>query len=174
MDELSDLQICALLLDGDERIDNENEMYHGLRDVAVHAAQARASKPRKQGRGKLNPKAAIGPNPMELCALMVSLIWHEECRKWLGKDNPRAHQNCEALWKAADGPPRSAWGKPGSLIVWRNHLNATRRYRPPHPAGRLIQRILSMDSCTPPSATPEHRAPNRSPGRRRVVGKKTK
>jgi hypothetical protein len=92
MDELPDLQIHALLLDGDDRIENENETYHGLCDIAARAARVRAHKPPKQGRGKLYPEAAIGPNPMELCALMVSIGWHEKRREWPGNDAPSSYR----------------------------------------------------------------------------------
>jgi hypothetical protein len=152
MDELSELRINALLRDGDERIENENELYHRLRDLAARAARVRARNPRTQGRGKLYPKAAIGPNPMELCALMVGLAYCEGLGRWPGKRNAKAHQNCEALWKAAGGPRRLGWGKSGSatVAVWHHHLKAAQNYRPPHPAGMHIQQhILSPDIGRP-------------------------
>jgi len=169
MDELRDLRITALLLDGDERIENENEMYHGLSDIAARAARVRALKPRKQGRGKFYPAAAIGPSLMDTCALMVGLMFERGCGRWPGKSNAEAHRLCEALWKAAGGPrrlgsgdPRSpsptkerkaagSWGKAGfaTVEVWRRHLAAAREYRPPHPAGMHIQRILSPNIGRP-------------------------
>jgi hypothetical protein len=151
MDELRDLQITALLLDGDERIENENEMYHGLSDIAARAARVRALKPRKQGRGKFYPAAAIGPSLMDTCALMVGLMFERGCGRWPGKSNAEAHRLCEALWKAAGGPRRLGWGKAGfaTVEVWRRHLAAAREYRPPHPAGMHIQRILSPDIGRP-------------------------
>ncbi len=149
MDELPDLQIHALLLDGDERIENENETYHGLRDIAARAAQVRARKPPKQGRGKLYPEAAIGPNLMDMCALMVGLMFERGCGRWPGKSNAEAHRLCEALWKAAGGRPRVGWGKPGSVVVWRKHLKTAQKYRPPHPAGMHIQSALSSDVGRP-------------------------
>ena len=112
MDELPDLQMHALLLDGDERIENENETYHGLRDIAARAAQVRARKPPKQGRGKLYPEAASGPNLMDMCALMVGLMFERGCGRWPGKSNAEAHRLCEALWKAAGGPRRLGSGEP--------------------------------------------------------------
>jgi hypothetical protein len=163
--ELPDPKIVALLLDGDERIENENEIYHGLCDLAARAARVRARTPRKQGRGKFYPKAAIGPDRMDICALMVGLMFERGSGRWPGKGNAEAHRLCEALWKAAGGPrrlgsgePRSpsptketkaagSWGKSGSATVevWRRHLAAARKYRPPHAAGMHIQRILSPD-----------------------------
>jgi hypothetical protein len=160
--ELPDLRILALLLDGDARIENENETYHGLHDISARAARVRKRNPLKQGRGRLYPKSAIGVGAMELCALIVAVCHHHESGKWPGKDNAKAHQLCEALWKAAGGPPRlgrgkprlpsplketkaeKSWGKSGSatVAVWRNHLKTGRNYRPPHPAGAHIQRIL--------------------------------
>ncbi len=142
MCEMPDLRIRALLLDGDERIENENEIYHGLRDIADRAARVRARNPRKQGRGNLYSKVATGPNPMELCALMVAMVHCHGNGRWPGKGNVKVHQNCEALWKAAGGPQRAGWGEPISVAVWRNHLKAAQKYRPPQQAGINIQRIL--------------------------------
>jgi hypothetical protein len=163
--EMLDLRILALLLDGDERIENENEMYHGLRDIADRAARVRASNPPTQGLGKLYPEGATGPSPMVLCALIVAMAYHQGNGRWPGKNSARAHQLCEALWKAAEGPPRRGrgepreppaskhgqnskaeinWGKSGSatVVVWRKHLKVARKYRPPHHAGILVQSIF--------------------------------
>src|SRR5260370_966593 len=49
--EWLDQRIRALLLDGDVRIENENEMFHGLRDIAARAARERERNSPKQGRG---------------------------------------------------------------------------------------------------------------------------
>ena len=143
IDELEDLQITALLFDGDEDPENTRKVYHGLCDIAARAARVPARRPRTKGRGRLYPEADIGPNPMELCALMVSIYWHEKRRQWPGNDTLEVHQACELLWRNADGPARPAWGKPDSLVTWRNHLRAAQKYRPPHPAGQHIQRILA-------------------------------
>ena len=160
--EMPDLHILALLLAGDEQIENENELFHGLRDMADRAALAR--KPRKQGRGARYPETAIGPSSMELCALMIAVAYYQAHRRWPGKNNGVAHQACEALWKFAGGPrrlgrgkPRSpslakettaagSWGKSGSatVAVWRRYLKTTQNFRPPHNAGKIIQGIIRM------------------------------
>jgi hypothetical protein len=142
MRELPDLQIRALLLDGDERIENENEMYHGLKDMAARAGRVRERKPRKQGRGKLYPDPATGPNLMEHCALIYAVVHHHKFGRW-PKNDANARQACEALWKEAGGPQRAGWGTPGSVAVWKRYLTAAQKYQPPHPAGKLFQRILA-------------------------------
>jgi hypothetical protein len=73
------------------------------------------------------------------------MVEHERLGRWPGKSNIKAHQKCQELWKAADGPLPEGWGKSGSVAVWRNHLKATKGYRPPHPAGTRVQRILVPD-----------------------------
>jgi hypothetical protein len=163
-----------LLLDGDDRIENENEMFHGLRDIAARAARVRARNSPKQGRRKLYPKAPW-PTPMELCALMIAVAHYQSLGRWPGKSNVHAQQCCEALWKAAGGPQRSGraklrslspskktprspsplkktkaarnWGKSGSATVevWRRHLKAAQKYRPPHSAGILIELQIAPD-----------------------------
>jgi hypothetical protein len=143
MKELLDLKIRALLLNGDERIENESETYRGLKDIAARAARASA-RPRKQGRGKLYPKAPTWPSPMELCALMVETIWHQNRGRWPPLSNANVHQLCEALWrKAAGGGRPTAWGD--SASGWRNHLRAARLYRAPHHAGRRIEHVLAPE-----------------------------
>ena len=165
MDVLADPQIIALLLEANKRISNANEMYHGLCNLAARAARARARTPPKQGRGEHYPEAATGPSPMELCALIVAVASYQGIGRWPGKNNPKVHQICEALWKCAGGPPRLGqgkplspqpskekkaggnWGKSGSetVVVWRRYLKTAQKYRPPHPAGKLIQHILAPD-----------------------------
>ncbi len=142
--EWLDQRIRALLLDGDVRIENENEMFHGLRDIAARAARERERNSPKQGRGKLYPKASW-PTPMELCALMVAVAHCHLLGRWPGKSNVKVQQCCEALWQAAGGPRRAGWGEPGSVAVWRHHLKAAQKYRPPHQAGIRIQLILAPD-----------------------------
>jgi hypothetical protein len=141
--ESLDLKILALLLDGDERIENQNETYHGLKDIAARAARANA-RPRKQGRGKLYPKAPTWPSPMELCALMIETIWQQHTGQRPPVNNAKVHQLCEALWrKAAGGGRRTAWGD--SASGWRNHLRAAKLYRAPHQAGRRIEHVLAPE-----------------------------
>jgi hypothetical protein len=144
MKELPDLKILSLLLDGDKHIENENEIYHGLKDMAARAARAREGNPRKQGRGKLYPEAPTWPTPMELCALMIATIYHEQSGRWPPVSNAQVHLLCEALWrKAAGGGRPTAWGD--SASGWRNHLRAARRYRAPHHAGGHIEQVLALD-----------------------------
>lgn len=183
MRELPNLQILYLLLDGDERIENEHEMFHGLRDMAARAERVRALNPRKQGSGKLYPEPATGPNLMEHCALIYAVVHHQAFGRW-PKNDANARRACEALWKAAGGPRRSGgaklrplsplinkpcspspvtktkkseaalnWGKLGSatVAVWKRHLTAAQKYRPPHPAGELIQHILAPAIRSRPS-----------------------
>lgn len=146
--ELLDWKILGLLLDGDQRIENESEMYQGLAHIAARAARASA-RPRKQGRGKLYPKAPTWPSPMELCALIIDTIWHQHTGQWPPVNNGKVHQLCEALWrKAAGGGRPTAWGD--GVSGWRNHLRAAKLYRAPHQAGRRIQHVLAPEIRTRP------------------------
>ena len=143
MKELLDWKILGLLLEGDQRIENEGEMYQGLAHIAARAARASA-RPRKQGRGKLYPQAPTWPSPMVLCALMIDTIWHQHSGQWPPVNNAKAHQLCEALWtNAAGGGRRTAWGD--SASGWRNHLRAAKLYRAPHQAGRRIEHVLAPE-----------------------------
>jgi len=152
MKELLDWKILGLLLDGDQRIENESETYRGLAHIAASAARANA-RPRKQGRGKFFPEAPTWPSPMELCALMIDTIWHQHSGQRPPVNNATAHQLCEALWrKAAGGGRRAAWGD--SASGWRNHLRAARLYRAPHQAGRRMEHVLKPEILCRPMRVP--------------------
>jgi hypothetical protein len=136
-DELADLRIWGLLADGD-RLIPEN-------DIRRRAMRALQRSP-KRGRGKLYPNPAAGPDALEYCALIVSMIWHKTTGVWPGAADPRAHEMCELLWLTAGGDPeqhRTLAAHPGTVTVWRRHLATARRYRPPHSAGQLVARGLA-------------------------------
>jgi hypothetical protein len=138
MKELADLKILAHLEDDGERIANANEVYHGLRDIAARAERAHARISARQGRGSAYPSNSNGPSPRKLCALWVGMGWEKIRGKWPGMDSPKAQRLCAALWKEAGGVP-PAWD---TTAVWRDHLNAAKKYRPPAPAGAVVQRLL--------------------------------
>jgi hypothetical protein len=160
--ELPDPRISALLLNADPWIENEVETAAGLRDISTRAARVLARAPRKQGRVKLYPETGTALNSMELCALMAALVWQKRVGTWPGKNNVRAHQFCEQLWTAADGPARTSWGKADSVVVWRNYIKAAWEYRPPHELGVLLERRLGDTNHYRPSPTAEHKVPGSS------------
>jgi hypothetical protein len=136
MKELTDLQTLAHLEDDGERIANANEMYHGLRDVAARAERAHARIPATQGSGHAYPGS--GPSVREHCALYIGMAWEKQWGEWPPSANQNAQRLCAALWKEAGGVA-SAWD---TTEVWRNHLREAKKYRPPAPAGALVQSHL--------------------------------
>jgi hypothetical protein len=156
--ELADLQIFALLSNGDASI--ERALSPLLRPMNLPyigrlAAKARARNPRKQGQHKFYPDPVSGPDALEYCALIVCMAWHKEAGQWPGKVNPIAQLVCELLWRKAGGAPHAlhcGFDAPGAFATWREHLVAARHYRPPHRAGALVARILAGD---PPKRRPQ-------------------
>lgn len=146
--ELSDLRIFALLSDGNTRIEHAlTGAARNARWLAGRAAGVRERSPPNQGRGRLYPSPAAGPDALEYCALIVSMAWHKDAETWAGTRNVTAQAICEALWRKAGGPPHTAHSglseAPAAFAAWRVHLIAARRYRPPHPAGKLVARIMA-------------------------------
>jgi hypothetical protein len=143
--ELPDLRMRQLLLDGDQTFLNQNETYHGLHDIAERAARVRAQNPPRQGRGKLYPENARGPNERVLCALIVMIAWKRHNGDW-PKNNATMHEACAALWRTAGGKNIAlGWadGRPESVIAWRAHMGTAANFRPPqHPAGRIIENFF--------------------------------
>jgi hypothetical protein len=150
-DALTDLRILALL--GDDC----QWPWTMIDDIGGRARRALQRSPAR-GRGKLHPNTARAPNALEYCALIVSMSWHKATECWPGKANA-AHAICEVLWLAAGGSPkqhRTIAARPGTVTVWRKHLVAARRYRPPHPAGEVVARGLAGDPVRRrPQPTPE-------------------
>lgn len=160
--ELRDLRVLDLLEDG-KQIEDLNPAYQGLSDISAGAAReglreisARAANlleriPRTQGQGRLYPSVAEGPDARELCALIVNVVWHEECGKWPGKGNAKAQELCEHLWHAAGGThPGSGWGRPGGGAAWRKILAKAKRFRPPQIAGmRILQMLMPTEPRRP-------------------------
>jgi hypothetical protein len=96
---------------------------------------------RRQGRGKFYPDPTSGPDALEYCALIVSIAWHKDTGDWPGQRNRIAATFCELSWLAAGGLPHGV-SPDGALTAWRRHIVAARRYRPPHRAGALVERML--------------------------------
>jgi len=138
-DELRDQRLLALMGD---RWFPSGEFMAGLDSVAERATSVIKRNLPKQGRAKLYPDGPNrGPSPQQRCALFVGMMWQRRRGRWPPLKNKRAHRLCEIFWKAAGGPPRSGWGRDGqaNVTVWRTHLKAAQEFRPPHPAGTLVQ-----------------------------------
>jgi len=145
--ELIDLKTAALLSDGDQQREIAlSELARELHSLAWRAAEVCRRNPKTQGRGTLYPDAIAGPDPRELCALIISVLFHRVIGCWPGQRNSKVLQVCEDLWRAAEGyphlPHRKEDGTPGKQMGWRKYLLAARKYRPPHAAGALILRML--------------------------------
>ena len=156
--ELTDPTISILLRDGYEGIENEISLGVDLRGVALRAAKARLRSPRTPGRGRLSPDAGTGPDALGYCALIVSMAWYLDTGKWPGQRDAAAHIVCEALWLTSGGEAHGRLGAhPGTLTAWRKHLVAARRYRPPHPAGELVERMMTRPPLPPTADDIRHR-----------------
>jgi hypothetical protein len=144
MRELTDLRIAALVSDGDQQREIEDvDLARDLRSLALRIADVLQRNPPKQGRRKLYP--ASGPNPLEICALIVSIIHHRINRKWPGDNNNIVRKCCENLWVAAGGSAHGGVAaRNGNLAAWDRHIKAARKYRPPHAAGSHVDRILQQ------------------------------
>ena len=141
--ELLELQILPFLLEDEEQIQDLSAVYRGLLKIAARAEQVAIRHPPTRGRGQLIPRSSSGPDTMDHCALIVGIFWQKLHGRWPPKRNAKALGFCEAVWQAANGPPRSGWGARGSVAVWANHIVAAQAYRAPHQAGALIEYILS-------------------------------
>jgi hypothetical protein len=139
--ELTDFRMNALLRGDKEQIEKETELLDGLQTIATLAASVRNRSPRKQGKGKLYPESASGPDALELCALMMGLVWEEETGKWPGKNNTTAQQTCEIFWKSAAG----VGGGGAGITRWRDHLKAARkRVELNDPTVQYLRRVLGF------------------------------
>jgi hypothetical protein len=141
---LADPTILALLEGGDGYIP-DIEIASGLQLIIERASAIIKSNPRMQGRGHLYPAGEKGPSAQTYCALMVGMMWERAFGRWPPNKNKYAHGICELLWKAAEGGPRTGWGREGhaSVAVWRHHLGTAKDFRPPHPSGVLVERFLA-------------------------------
>jgi hypothetical protein len=162
--ELSDPVIVALLSDGDPRTDivlmNAARLAmrgrltkREVRWLAALTALVQARNPPAQGRGKLYPAPASGPDALEYCALIVSMAWHKDAGEWPGKDNATCQALCELLWRSAGGKHHSPSGYSETrdeFTAWRNPLINSRRYRPPHRAGALVASFMVGPRKRPP------------------------
>lgn len=140
--ELNDPVILSLLLGDDRRwADDENATMRGLSAIASLAN--RASKKVRTGQGKDKHWPRLGGLPtMTLCALIVTMMWHEAQHRWPGQDNQKAQRACEGLWRIASGA-----GRRQSVAVWRDHLRDARAYRD-KPEGKAILRGAETASTT--------------------------
>jgi hypothetical protein len=123
------LDIANVLLDGDDQFLNQNEMYHGLGDLAARAAKIVNRIPARKGRDKFFPRADALILQVN-CALMVCVIWKRAHGESPPSSNLRAQHACDGLWKAAGGPTLGRWGtsKDGaSVAVWRDYLRTALR-----------------------------------------------
>jgi len=120
---LRDIDMSTILLNGESQFLNQNEMYHGLGDVARRAKRMIDAIPKRQGRDKFFV-SRDGLKPQVNCALMVSIIWERAHGCWPFVNDDNAHQTCDMLWTAAGGPEFGGWG--GSDSGWRNHLRAAK------------------------------------------------
>jgi hypothetical protein len=133
-----------------------------LSAVRQLAAAALARRPRRQGRGRFTPDPTSGPDALEYCALIVSVAWHRETNDWPGQRNRMAAVICERLWRAAgDAPHGGIAARDGALTAWRRHLVAAQRYRTPHRAGALVERMLDDELSW--LLPPQLRRPRRPP-----------
>jgi hypothetical protein len=154
--ELIDLRISALLSDGDAQRESWCfDMARDAQSLAQRIAQWRKRNPSKQGRGKLYPAVASGPNPLEHCALIVSLLpsrpaWlradtiapgvvtgrHHRARRVTGR-HPRARRGY------GQTPSRPAWLRADTIapgvVTGRHHSLAG---KPPDLAG--LARVLKV------------------------------
>jgi hypothetical protein len=132
--ELADPSIAALL--GVKAFDHPRDLRERIERVLARAP--------KQGRGKLYPDVANGPDALEHCALIVTMLCQQGTGHLPYQWRSAVHELCEQLWRAAGGEPHGGLAaKDGALSAWRRHLVAAKRYLPSHAAGMLIEHILS-------------------------------
>lgn len=120
---LCDINVSTLLLNGDTHFLNQNEMYHGLGDVARRAARTLDLVPVGPGRNKFfGPSAGLAPRVV--CALMISIIWRRVHGAPPPVTNKQAQEACEALWTEAGGSNSGKWAALDrkSVSTWREHL----------------------------------------------------
>ena len=142
---MANLPFRSLLLENNERIENEREGVALLREIAARCGQALERNRRRSGAGR--PKKIIPvvnwPRPLELCALMVGVRWRLERNRWPGQHNPEAQRCCEELWISAGGAPHGKIASPdGALTAWRIHLKAAKQYEA-QPIGAYLAHIIA-------------------------------
>lgn len=141
---LRDLTISTMLLSGDAQFYNQNEMYHGLGDLAARVANTIE----KIRSGKGRDKSFVRPDgliPQVICALMVCIVWNRMRGEDPPNSNRAAQQVCAHLWATADGEGRRRWGATAddaSVAVWRDHLRTAKSSMDLPEAGAL-QRLLA-------------------------------
>jgi hypothetical protein len=137
---LRDIDMTMILLNGDWQFLNQNEMHHGLGDVARRAKRIIDAIPKRQGRDKFFVRSE-GLTLHVNCALTVSIIWERAHGCWPPVNNDTAQQTCDMLWAAAGGPEFGGWG--GSDSGWRNHLRAAKAAGQSMEA-KHIRRLLAL------------------------------
>lgn len=137
---LRDIDMSTMLLNGEWQFLNQNEMFHGLGDVARRAKRMIDAIPKRQGRDKFFVRRD-GLTPQVNCALMVSIIWERANGCWPFVNDGNAHQTCDMLWTAAGGPEFGGWG--GSDSGWRNHFRAAKAAGQSMEA-KHIRRLLAL------------------------------
>jgi hypothetical protein len=97
-----------------------------LHDIATRAEAALAKVSTGPGRHKHFPYPDE-LSDMARCAFIVRLAWREYRGRWPGKNDTKAWNACERMWKAAGGAGHPRWGN--NLSVWRDHLKTASKHR---------------------------------------------
>jgi hypothetical protein len=142
--ELHDPAILSLL---EHWADEENVVLEGMQSLKRRSLSEFRTIDRGRGRHKHHPRPT-GMAPMCLCALIVSVAWHEARGEWPGQDNENSHAACEAVWRVATAAPRRQ-----SLAVWRDHLRSASSYRKRPEAGAIRQGLLGSTPGRKPART---------------------
>ena len=122
--------MMAILRGNDNFTLNENETFHGLRDLAERTEKALSRIPGGSSRHKFYARTE-GLSLHVNCALMVSLIWAKRKNNWPPKANTDAQKACAHLWVLAGGSTTGRWS-PNSTAVWRDHLRDASRVKDSH------------------------------------------
>ena len=132
---MRDLDMSTLLLRGDPLFLNQNEMYHGLGNLAEKVNRTLSDLPRRQGSDKFFGRPG-GATPQQICALMVSVLWERVHSAAPPNTKPEAQEACARLCTAAGRPVKRRSRKIGQKLrlpsddasteVWRDHLRAAK------------------------------------------------
>ncbi len=144
--EMSDTRMNALLYGNETKWTGngwttcEVTLGYGCNDLLARVDSALANIPTRPGRDKHYADSSRGPDALEYCALIVATVWRAHAGKWPGNKNPHAFELCEALWTASGGEAHGGLASEnGALTAWRRHLTASKKFRPPHAAGELVE-----------------------------------
>jgi hypothetical protein len=116
-----------------ERPLNQNQTYHGLKDIIDRAEWALTRlNSKSRGSHKFRPAFDETPDTKTLCALMIGVGWIHARREWPKYKNVDAQRACVLLWEEATGVERG-----GELSAWRKRLRDAHEYQDGWQAGRL-------------------------------------